>query len=156
MIVKFWAGQKGRKPAFRYSKVQEGSMSSKLDLSLSEDRTEIHMKVLEQDNQPAVDIALSLEDVTRLIQVLGQCRETMLEGRELPTIEGATFAPVTRTKWALQPEASTDGSVLAFQHPAFGPVGLVLPPADADRLMHGLQMHQQMRQQQGTARGRLN
>ncbi|GBR47722.1 hypothetical protein CSR02_04060 [Acetobacter pomorum] len=131
-------------------------MSSKLDLSLSEDRTEIHMKVLEQDNQPAVDIALSLEDVTRLIQVLGQCRETMLEGRELPTIEGATFAPVTRTKWALQPEASTDGSVLAFQHPAFGPVGLVLPPADADRLMHGLQMHQQMRQQQGAARGRLN
>ncbi|MFT8943737.1 MAG: hypothetical protein ABF931_06060 [Acetobacter pasteurianus] len=133
-----------------------GFMSSKLDLSLSADHTEVHLKVLEQEGQPAVDVALSVEDITRLIQVLGQCRETMLEGKELPPIEGATFTPVTRTKWALQPEASTDGSVLAFQHPAFGPVGLVLPPADADRLMHGLHMHQQMRQQLAKPRGRLN
>ncbi len=133
-----------------------GFMSSKLDLSLSADHTEVHLKVLAQEGQPAVDVALSVEDLTRLIQVLGQCRETMLEGKEPPPIEGATFTPVTRTKWALQPEASTDGSVLAFQHPAFGPVGLVLPPADADRLMHGLHMHQQMRQQPAKPRGRLN
>lgn len=47
-------------------------MSSKLDLSLSADHTEVHLKVLEQEGQPAVDVALSVEDITRLIQVLGQ------------------------------------------------------------------------------------
>ncbi|WP_408744406.1 hypothetical protein [Acetobacter cerevisiae] len=63
---------------------------------------------------------------------------------------------MTRTRWALQPEARTDGSLLAFQHPAYGPVGLVLAPQDADRLGKALQLHEQMRRDQKASRGKLN
>lgn len=131
-------------------------MSSKIDLTLSDDHTTIQMTLPGQGEEPTVEVPLSLDEVTSLITVLGRLRQTMMTNHEIPPIEGATFTPVTRTRWALQPEARTDGSLLAFQHPAYGPVGLVLAPPDADRLKKALQLHEQLRLEQQAARGKLN
>lgn len=132
-------------------------MSSKIDFTVSED-TQLVTMTLSNDEAPdtPITVPLTREQVTQLVQVLGHVRETLLKDEEVPPIEGARFNPVVRTRWALQPEASTDGSLLAFQHPAYGPVGLVLPPLDADRLMQGLQLHHEMRRKQQPARGKLN
>ncbi|MCX2561547.1 hypothetical protein OQ252_09085 [Acetobacter farinalis] len=131
-------------------------MSSKIDLTLSEDHTTVHMILPGQEGAPTVDVQLSVEEVTSLITVLGRLRQTMMTNHEIPPIEGATFTPVTRTRWAVQPEARTDGSLLAFQHPAYGPIGLVLTPQDAERLVRGLNLHEQMRRDQQANRGKLN
>lgn len=131
-------------------------MSSKIDLTLSDDQTTVQMTLQGQGESPAVEVPLSLEDVTSLITVLGRLRQTMMTDHEIPPIEGATFTPVIRTRWAVQPEARTDGSLLAFQHPAYGPVGLVLTPEDADRLGKALALHEQMRLGQQANRGKLN
>ena len=132
-------------------------MSSKIDFTLSEDTQSVVMTLVsEEASDTSMALPLSLEQVTQLVQVLGHIRETLLKNADVPPIEGARFTPVVRTRWALQPEARTDGSVLAFHHPAYGPVGLVLTPADADRLMHGLQLHHEMRHKQHPTRGKLN
>nr|WP_298796942.1 hypothetical protein [uncultured Acetobacter sp.] len=131
-------------------------MSSKIDLTLSEDNSTVQMTLPGQGDEPTVEVPLSVEEVTNLITVLGRLRQTMMADHEIPPIEGATFTPVTRTRWAVQPEARTDGSLLAFQHPAYGPVGLVLAPKDAERLVRGLQLHEQMRLDQKVSRGKLN
>lgn len=131
-------------------------MSSKIDLTLSDDQTTVQMTLPGQGDEPTVEVPLSLEEVSRLITVLGRLRQTMMTDHEIPPIEGATFTPVTRTRWAVQPEARTDGSLLAFQHPAYGPVGLVLTPQDADRLSKALSLHEQMRRGQIANRGKLN
>lgn len=132
-------------------------MSLKIDFTLSEENQSVIMTLSEDETtDKPVSLPLSLEQVTQLVHVLGHVRETLLKGSDVPPIEGARFVPVVRTRWALQPEASTDGSVMAFQHPAYGPVGLVLTPQDAERLMHGLQLHHEMRRKQHAMRGKLN
>lgn len=132
-------------------------MSSKIDFTLSEDGQSVVMTLLNDEvSETPVNVPLTRDQVTHLVQVLGHVRETLMKDEEVPPIEGARFTPVVRTRWALQPEASTDGSLLAFHHPAYGPVGLVLPPNDADRLMQGLQLHHEVRLKQQPARGKLN
>ncbi|MFT9398428.1 hypothetical protein [Acetobacter sp.] len=132
-------------------------MFSKIDFTPADDKKTVTMTLSSDDaaDKPAV-MSLSVEQVTQIIQILGRVRETMQEGQDVPSIEGARFTPVVRTRWALQPEASTDGSVLAFQHPAYGPVGLVLTPQDSDKLMRGLHMHQEIRRDNYANRGKLN
>ncbi len=73
------------------------------------------------------EISLSLDQITQLIFGLGQARATMVQNLPIPPIEGVHFNPVFKTRWVVQPEALTEGSVIAFQHPAYGPVGFVLP-----------------------------
>ncbi|HTR16514.1 MAG TPA: hypothetical protein VMI52_05705 [Acetobacteraceae bacterium] len=83
----------------------------------------------------------SLEQLTTLINTLGQARAALVAKTPVPPIEGAPVNPVYTTRWAVQPEALTEGSVIAFQHPAYGPVGFVLPPADAEKVVRALTMH---------------
>ena len=44
-----------------------------------------------------------------------------------PELAGQTIDAVTNTEWYTEPEPVTGGSLLAFQHPNFGPVGLLIP-----------------------------
>ncbi|OUI89322.1 hypothetical protein HK11_00375 [Acetobacter sp. DmW_043] len=122
------------------------AMVSKVDLTLADDLESVVMTLSSDDESvEAVKVALSAEQVTSLLQVLGRVRETMLKDKAVPPIEGARFSAVSRTRWALQPEVVTGGSVLAFQHPAYGPVGLVLTPNDSEKLVRGLQIHHGLR-----------
>ena len=90
------------------------------------------------------DIPLSLDQITQLIFGLGQARAAMMQKLPVPPIEGAHFSPVFKTQWAVQPEALTEGSVIAFQHPAYGPVGFVLPAAAIEKVVRALTVHMGM------------
>ena len=87
------------------------------------------------------NVPLNLDQLSTLILRLGQARATMLAHAPPPPVEGVPLTPVYGTSWAVQPEAVTEGSVLAFQHPAFGPVAFALPPADLERLIRALSTH---------------
>ena len=86
-------------------------------------------------------LELSLSQITTLIQHLGNARSRLVANEPIPPITGAAINPVFATQWAVQPEALTEGSVIAFQHPAYGPVGFVLQAAEAQRVVRALTNH---------------
>ncbi len=87
------------------------------------------------------EITLTLDQISQLIFGLGQARAKMVQNLPVPPIEGAHFTPVFKTQWVVQPEAMTEGSVIAFQHPAYGPVGMVLPAASVEKVVRALSVH---------------
>lgn len=90
------------------------------------------------------EISLTLDQITQLIFGLGQARATMMQKFPVPPIEGAHLNPVFQTQWVVQPEALTEGSVIAFQHPAYGPVGFVLPAEAVEKVVRALTVHMGM------------
>lgn len=112
----------------------------RIDVSLAPDGSHAAL-VMHGTNSTHATLDLSLDHLTRLIYALGQARTAMVANRPVPTMDGAAITPVFVTQWAVQPEALTEGSIIAFQHPAYGPVGFVLPPADAERVVRALGTH---------------
>ncbi|GAP25208.1 MAG: hypothetical protein ABF562_05145 [Gluconobacter japonicus] len=115
----------------------------RMQVTRSEDGQKIVLSFLENSGLTG-DITLDEAQLTQLITSLGLARTALVEQKPLPPIEGARFSPVYKTNWALQIDTLTEGSLLAFQHPAYGPVGLVFTPTDAERLIGGLQRHRTM------------
>lgn len=125
-----------RKPARKPVKVPE----PRLEVTVAEDVSHATLTFL-----PASGVAgsldLSLSQITTLIQHLGNARSRLVASAPIPPITGAAITPVFATQWAVQPEALTEGSVIAFQHPAYGPVGFVLQAAEAQRVVRALTNH---------------
>ena len=111
-----------------------------LGVLLSPDGTEATLTMPLPDGGK-LDLQLPLDHLTQLIHALGAARAAMMAKHPVPSMDGASIEPVFVTNWAVQPEALTEGSVIAFQHPAYGPVGFVLPPADAERVVRALGSH---------------
>lgn len=87
------------------------------------------------------EIRMTAEQISTLILRLGEARTALMSRREIPPIEGSPVVPVFKTRWVVQPEALSEGSMIAFQHPAFGPIGLVLPPSDIEKVVRALSSH---------------
>ena len=115
----------------------------RMQVTRSEDGQKIILSFLDGSGLTG-DISLDEAQLNQLITSLGMARTALLEKRPPAPIEGARFAPVYKTNWALQIDALTEGSLLAFQHPAYGPVGFVFTPSDAEQLLRGLQKHRTM------------
>jgi len=114
-----------------------------MQVSVSDDRQHATLTML-PDSGMEGEVRLSLDQLAQLIATLGQARAAMMEKRAIPSMEGASFTPIYKTQWAVQPEALTEGSVISFQHPAFGPVGFVLPPGDIEKVVRALTAHMAM------------
>lgn len=112
-----------------------------IHIAPSEDRQHAHLEITSGRKKIAID--LTAAELAGLITALGAARQAM-SGTEPPPIEGVSVNPVRRTNWALQLDPDSQGSILAFQHPAYGPVGIALPPQDSATLAKGLALHQQL------------
>ncbi|NHN88686.1 hypothetical protein [Acetobacter conturbans] len=112
-----------------------------IHITPSDDRQQASLEITSGRKKIVMD--LTEEQVASLIAALGAVHQVMV-GAEVPSLEGVSFIPVRRTHWALQLDSASQGSVLAFQHPAYGPVGLALTPADSSKLARGLTLHQQL------------
>ncbi|EHH68960.1 hypothetical protein GMO_02670 [Gluconobacter morbifer G707] len=111
-----------------------------MQVTRSEDGQKILLSFLENSGLTG-SIELDENQLGQLITSLGAAHASLMEGKTLPPITGARFNPVYKTNWALQIDTLTEGSLLAFQHPAYGPVGVVFGPKDTDQLISGLQKH---------------
>lgn len=110
----------------------------RMQVTRSENESSIVLSFLEGSGLSG-SITLDEVQLAQLIASLGLAHASLLESRPAAPIAGARFTPVYATNWALQIDALTEGSMLAFQHPAYGPVGVVFNPDDVDRLIGGLQ-----------------
>ncbi len=83
-------------------------------------------------------VDLTLAQLTELIGVLGAARAKLAgPGQGLDGQVQAIVGPA----WTVRPEALTEGSMLAFAHPAYGPVGFVLAAAEVERMVRALTSH---------------
>ena len=117
-----------------------GAAAPRLAVAVAEDASHATLTLLPPSGLDG-SLTLSLSQITMLIQHLGAARSRLLANKPIPPITGAAIAPVFATQWTVQPEALTEGSVIAFQHPAYGPVGFVLQAADAERVVRALTNH---------------
>lgn len=125
-----------RKPASKPVK----TAGPRLEVTVAEDVSHATLTFLPPSGLGG-SLELSLSQITTLIQHLGNARSRLVANEPIPPITGAAITPVFATQWAVQPEALTEGSVIAFQHPAYGPVGFVLQTADAQRVVRALSNH---------------
>lgn len=121
----------------------EGRLSARMRVSVASDVQSATLTLLPKSGLEG-DISLSLDQITQLIFGLGQARAAMVERYPVPPIEGAHFNPVFKTRWVVQPETLTEGSVIAFQHPGYGPVGFVLPAPTIEKVVRALTVHMGM------------
>ena len=112
----------------------------RMKVSVTPDLTEASLELLPASGL-AGEIRMTLEQLSTLIVRLGEARTALMSKHNIPPIEGSPVVPVFKTRWAVQPEALSEGSMIAFQHPAFGPIGLVLPPPDIEKMVRALSTH---------------
>ena len=85
-------------------------------------------------------IDLTPDQLLELIQALGSARTRLLTGQ--PTgLDARAIQAVVAPAWTVRPEALTEGSMLAFAHPAYGTVGFVLAAAEVERMVRALTSH---------------
>ena len=106
---------------------------------ISEDRGTAEIELV-ADGQPSKPLQLDLDQLTNLIGLLGEIRAHMLEGRPKLKLEGRDVRTVDRPNWYIQ-VARIDGSLLAFDHPAFGPVGFAIPKPEVAEIVRLLSGH---------------
>jgi hypothetical protein len=85
-------------------------------------------------------IVLDLEQLTKVIKLLGQARARMIEGAQKQPLEGKTVETIVEPPWYIQ-VAQIDGSLLAFDHPSYGPLAYAIPRADVVRIVDVLSKH---------------
>jgi DNA polymerase III sliding clamp (beta) subunit (PCNA family) len=85
-------------------------------------------------------VGLDLEQLTKVINLLGQARRRMLEGLRVEPLDGKTVRTVAKPMWYVQ-VAQIDGSLLAFDHPDYGPVAFAIPRNDVAEIVRILGAH---------------
>ena len=140
-----WVGGHGRAHCInRLNHItDEGTVlmsAPRMQVTRSEDGEKAVLSFLESSGMSG-SIELDTEQLLQLIASLGYARSSLLEKQPIPSMEGTRVTPVYNTHWALQIDTLTEGSTLAFQHPAYGAVGLVFTPDDVEKLIQGLQKH---------------
>jgi hypothetical protein len=89
---------------------------------------------------PSFPVELSLEQLTTLIKLLGQARSRMVDGSKKQPLDGRTVETVINPPWYLQ-VASIDGSLLAMDHPSYGPLAFAIPRNDVAKIVQILNAH---------------
>ncbi|WP_201861501.1 hypothetical protein [Microvirga soli] len=89
---------------------------------------------------PSAPVALDLEQLTKLIKLLGQARSSMVVGTRKQSLDGQTVETVFSPPWYIQ-LAQIEGSLLAFDHPSYGPIAYAIPRGDVARIVEVLSAH---------------
>jgi len=110
-----------------------------LSVRIADDQKSLVVAVVQGDS-PVIPIEMDLDQLTALIQILGEARSRMLEGSSPEPLEGQNVRTVTCPSWYIQ-VAKIDGSLLAFDHPSFGPVGFAIPKEDIAEIVRILNGH---------------
>lgn len=113
-------------------------MAIDVNIRVTEDRKKV-LLTFAPDSGVSGTLGLSQPELEQLITVLGSVRWMMAEGQQLPEISGAKIQPAHQTKWAVQKDPSKAETLLAFQHPGYGPVGFLLADKQVREYVTALQ-----------------
>ena len=85
-------------------------------------------------------VTLTVDQLLEVIVGLGSVRARLLANRP-PGLDANAVQAVVGPAWTVRPEALTEGSMLAFAHPAYGTVGFVLGAAEIEKMVRALTSH---------------
>jgi hypothetical protein len=111
-----------------------------MSVGLADDRKSAVLTLLPASGVEGA-VVLSLEQLSELIQALGTVRAALVAQTPQPPLEGAQLKAAFDPRWLISPEALTEGSMLAFQHPHYGPVAFVLPRREVEKVVRLLTNH---------------
>lgn len=112
---------------------------ARIGIRIAEDRKSATVSIAPVGSE-GLPLELSVDQLTNLIALLGETRARMVEGLPTGTLEGKSIRTVMEPNWYIQ-VAQIDGSLLAFDHPAYGPVGFAIPRKDVARIVKLLNGH---------------
>ena len=112
---------------------------ARVGVRVADDRKNVTLEIGPAEG-PSAPVALNLEQLTKLIKLLGQARHRMTVGSLKQSLDGITVETVVEPPWYVQ-VAAIDGSLLAFDHPSYGPVAFALPRDDVARIVRTLSAH---------------
>ncbi len=112
---------------------------ARVGVRIADDRKSVTVEI-GPVGEPSSPVALTLEQLTKVINLLGQARRRMIGGLPVEPLEGQTVETIVDPVWHIQ-VAHIDGSTLAFDHPAFGPIAFALPRSDVARIVRILSEH---------------
>ncbi len=106
---------------------------------LSDDRNVAEIEIVVDDRR-LEPVLMDLDQLTKFVTLLGEVRTRMLEGRPKMDLKGHEVRTVNHPNWVIQ-VAQIDGSLLAFDHPGFGPVGFAIPRSEVAEMVRVLNAH---------------
>ncbi|MGF9762972.1 hypothetical protein AAII07_48235 [Microvirga sp. 0TCS3.31] len=112
---------------------------ARVGVRVADDRKSVTIEIGPVDG-PSAAVGLDLDQLTKIITLLGQARRRMLEGLRVEPLDGKTIQTVANPAWYVQ-VAQIDGSLLAFDHPDYGPVAFAIPRDDVARIVQILSAH---------------
>ncbi|MBQ0821976.1 hypothetical protein HPT29_013695 [Microvirga terrae] len=112
---------------------------ARVGIRVADDRQSVTIEIGPSSEQ-SEPIALNLDQLTQIIKLLGQARALMVEDEQKRPLDGKTVETVIDPPWYIQ-VAQIDGSLLAFDHPSYGPLAFALPRADVIRIVDILSKH---------------
>jgi hypothetical protein len=99
---------------------------TRLETQISEDNSQVKITFLPESGASG-SMNLSLDQLTIFIVALGTIRGEMMIDKPLPPFEAKSITSILNTLWYVKPEPLSEGTLLAFQHPYFGPVAFSIP-----------------------------
>jgi hypothetical protein len=112
---------------------------ARVGVRVADDRRSVTIEIGAVDG-PSAPVALDLEQLTTTIKLLGQARSRMITGTRKQPLEGETVETVFAPPWYIQ-VAQIDGSLLAFDHPSYGPLAYAIPREDVAKIVKVLSAH---------------
>jgi hypothetical protein len=112
---------------------------ARVGIRVADDRRSAIIEIGPVDG-PSSPVSLDLEQLTKVINLLGQARGRMLEGLRVEPLDGKTVETITDPMWYAQ-VAQIEGSLVAFDHPAYGPVAFAIPRNDVAEIVRVLSAH---------------
>jgi hypothetical protein len=112
---------------------------ARVGVRIADDRKSVAVELGPVDG-PSSPVELDLDQLTKVINLLGQARRRMLEGLRVEPLNGRTVETIFDPMWYAQ-VAQIDGSLLAFDHPNYGPVAFAIPRDDVARIVQILSAH---------------
>jgi hypothetical protein len=112
---------------------------ARVGVRVADDRQTVTIEIGPVDG-PSGPVTLNLDQLTKVIQLLGQARVRMMEGSRKQPLEGKNVETIIDPPWYIQ-IAQIDGSLLAFDHPAYGPLAFAIPRDDVAKIVKVLTTH---------------
>ena len=112
---------------------------ARVGVRVADDRESVTIEIGPVDG-PSSPVGLDLEQLTKVITLLGHARRRMREGLWVEPLDGKTVETIVDPIWYAQ-VAQIDGSLLAFDHPNYGPVAFAIPRDDVARIVQILISH---------------
>lgn len=122
-------------------------MKERMTTLIADDNSSVTVEFLPASGATG-KLILNADQLLVVVKALGEVRAKMVFGKPMPRLEGQPIATVFSTRWYIRREPLPEGSAICFYHPAFGPVGFLVPNEQVKEMVRLLSAHIELAQEE--------